>query len=42
MQGMQKCLEKSCFRCKKNAWYVESNTILQPPKNVSFLIGSDI
>ena len=32
MQGMLQKLEKSCFRCKKNIWYVESNCILQPPK----------
>ena len=30
-QGMQHKLEKSCFRCKKNTWHVESNYILQPP-----------
>ena len=30
--GMGQKLEKSCFRCKKNTWHVESNYILQPPK----------
>ena len=32
MQGMQQKLEKSCFRCKKSTWHVESNYILLPPK----------
>ena len=32
MQGIQQKLEKSCFWCKKNTWYVKSNSILQPPK----------
>ena len=31
-QGMKQKLEKSCFRCKKNIWHVESNYLLQPPK----------
>ena len=25
-------IRKSCFRCKKNTWHVESNYLLQPPK----------
>ena len=29
--GMEPKLEKSCFRCNKNTWHVESNYILQPP-----------
>ena len=29
-QGMKQKLEKSCFRCKKNTWHVESNYLLQP------------
>ena len=32
MQGVRQKLEKSCFRCKKNTWHVESNYISQPPK----------
>ena len=31
-QGIEQKLEKSCFRCKKNTWHVESNYILLPPK----------
>ena len=31
MQGMQQLFEKSCFRCEKYTWHVESNHILQPP-----------
>ena len=31
-QGMKQKLEKSCFRCKKNIWHVESNYLLQLPK----------
>ena len=31
-QGMRQKLEKSCFRCTKNTWHVESNYLLQPPK----------
>ena len=31
-------LEKSCFRCKKNTWHVESNYILQPPKNFIIVV----
>ena len=39
MQGMQQKLDKSCFRCKKNNWSVESNYILQFP--LLLLIGLD-
>ena len=28
MQGMQQKIEKSCFRCKKDVWHIESNYIL--------------
>ena len=31
-QGMEQKLEKSCFRCKKNTWHVDSKYILQHPK----------
>ena len=31
MQGMQQLFEKSCFRCEKYTWHVESNHILQNP-----------
>ena len=30
-QGMKQKWEKSCFRCKKNTWQIESNFLLQPP-----------
>ena len=39
MQGMQQKLEKSCFRCKKNTWHVESDYILQPPKYLIFIVN---
>ena len=32
LQGMQQKLLKSCSRCNKNTWHVESKHILQPPK----------
>ena len=38
-QGMGQKLEKSCFRCKKNTWYVESNYILQPPKYLIIFVN---
>ena len=34
MQRMQQNLEKSCFRCKKKTWHVESNYILQPASKI--------
>ena len=39
MQGMQQKREKSCFRCKKNTWHVESNYCLQPPKNLIIIVN---
>ena len=39
MQGMQQKWEKSCFRCKKNTWHVESNYILQPPKYLIIVVN---
>ena len=38
-QGMGQKLEKSCFRCKKNTWHVESNYILQPPKYLIIVVN---
>ena len=32
LQGLQQKLQKSCSRCNKNTWHVESSYILQPPK----------
>ena len=38
---MQQKLEKSmsCFQPKKNTWHVESNSILQPPKNLIIIVN---
>ena len=38
-QGMGLKLEKSCFRCKKNTWHVESNNILQPPTYLIIVVN---
>ena len=38
-QGMKQKLEKSCFRCKKNTWHVESNYLLQPPEYLIFAVN---
>ena len=32
LQGLQQKLPKSCSRCHKNTWHVESSCMLQPPK----------
>ena len=32
LQGLQQKLQKSCSRCNKNTWHVESSYMLQPPK----------
>ena len=32
LQGLQQKLQKSCSRCNKNIWHVETSYILQPPK----------
>ena len=39
MQGLQQKLEKSCFRCNKNTWHVESNHILQPPNYLIIVVN---
>ena len=38
-KGMEPKLEKSCFRCNKNTWHVESNYILQPPKYLIMVVN---
>ena len=38
-QGMKQKLEKSCFRCKKNTWRVESNYLWQPPKYLIIVVN---
>ena len=35
---MQQKLLKSCSRCNKNTWHVESNHILQPPKYLIVIV----
>ena len=37
--GMQQKLQKSCIRCKKNTWHVESSHILQPPKYLIVIVN---
>ena len=32
LEGLQQKLQKSCSRCNKNTWHIESSYILQPPK----------
>ena len=32
LEGLKQKLQKSCSRCNKNTWHVESSYILQPPK----------
>ena len=39
LQGLQQKLQKSCFRCNKNTWHVESNYILQPPKYLLLFVN---
>ena len=39
MQGMQQKLGKSCYRCKKNTWHVESNYILQTPEYLIIVVN---
>ena len=39
LQGMQQKLQKSCSRCNKNTWHVESNYILQPPKYLLLIVN---
>ena len=36
---MQQKLLKSCSRCNKNTWHVESNHILQPPKYLLLIVN---
>ena len=39
LQGLQQKLQKSCSRCKKNSWHVESSYILQPPKYLLLFVN---
>ena len=38
-QGMKQKLEKSCFRCKKNTWHVESIYLLLPAKYLIIVVN---
>ena len=39
LQGLQQKLQKSCSRCNKNTWHVESGYILQPPKYLLLFVN---
>ena len=39
LQGLQQKLQKSCSRCNKNTWHVESGYILQPPQYLLLLVN---
>ena len=39
LQGLQQKLQKSCSRCNKNTWHVESIYILQPPKYLLLFVN---
>ena len=39
LQGLQQKLQKSCSRCNKNTWHVESSYILQPPKYLFLFVN---
>ena len=39
LQGSQQKLQKSCSRCNKNIWHVESSYILQPAKYLLLFVN---
>ena len=39
LQGLPQKFQKSCSRCNKNTWHVESSYILQPPKYLLFFVN---
>ena len=39
LEGLQQKLQKSCSRCNKNTWHVESSYILQPPKYLLLFVN---
>ena len=39
MQAMTQQINKSCLRCNKNTWHVESNNITHPPKYLIILVN---
>ena len=39
LEGLQQKLQKSCSRCNKNTWHIESSYILQPPKYLLLFVN---
>ena len=39
LEGLQQKLQKSCSRCNKNTWHVESSYILQPPRYLLLFVN---
>ena len=39
LQGLQHKLQKSCSRCNKNTWHVDSSYISQPPKYLLLFVN---
>ena len=39
LEGLQQKLQKSCSRCNKNTWHIESSCILQPPKYLLLFVN---
>ena len=39
LEGLKQKLQKSCYRCIKNTWHVESSYILQPPKYLLLFVN---
>ena len=39
LQGLQQKLQKSCSRCNKNIWHVESSYTSQPPKYLLLFVN---
>ena len=39
LQGLLQKLQRSCSRCNKNTWHVESSYILQPPKYLFIFVN---
>ena len=39
LHGLQQKLQKSCFRCDKNTWHVDSSYILHPPNYLILIVN---
>ena len=39
LEGLKQKLQKSCSRCNKNTWHIESSYILQPPKYLLLFVN---